>query len=339
MENNLKDKRVLVVGAGGFVGGFLVQEGLDRGCEVWAGVRATTSRRYLTDGRIRFVEFDFDNPETLGDTLRHAMPEGKWDYIIYNLGATKVKTYTDFNRINYDYLRSFTQALRSVDMMPGKFLYMSSLSVMGPGDERGYTPFHEDMIPRPNTRYGASKLKAEIWLQSDDIPYIIFRPTGIYGPRDHDYFLMFKSIANGFDFSVGYRRQMLTFVYVADLAKGVYMALADAPVKEIYDISESRAYSQREFRNYSRQSLGRRFVMPVRMPLWGVRAVSWVAEKIGVARNKPSTLNSDKYRIMKQRNWNVDTSKARRDFGFEAGTSLQSGIDKAVKWYREEKWL
>lgn len=333
------NKKVLVVGAGGFVGGFLVQEGLDRGCEVWAGVRATTSRRYLADPRIRFVEFDFDKPETLDAALRQAMPEGKWDWIVYNLGATKVNTYADFNRINYDYLRRFTEALKRTDMVPEKFLYMSSLSAMGPGDEKGYTPFDEEMIPRPNTRYGASKLKAEVWLQSDDMPYIIFRPTGIYGPRDHDYFLMFKSIAKGFDFSVGFRRQMLTFIYVEDLARAVYMALEKAPVKEIYDISESRAYSQREFRSYTKECMGRRFVLPMRMPLWAVKAVSVVAEKIGVARNKPSTLNSDKYRIMKQRNWNVDTTKARRDFGFEAGTPLRQGIGKTLDWYKEEKWL
>ena len=76
------NKKVLVVGAGGFVGGFLVQEGLERGCEVWAGVRATTSRKYLTDGRVRFVEFDFDKPETLDAALRQAMPEGKWDWVV-----------------------------------------------------------------------------------------------------------------------------------------------------------------------------------------------------------------------------------------------------------------
>ena len=51
----------------------------------------------------------------------------------------------------------------------------------------------------------------------------------------------------------------------------------------------------------SAHELGKKFVLPVRVPLWGVKAVSGIAEKWGVARMKPSTLNSDKYRIMKQR--------------------------------------
>ncbi len=336
----IRKKRVLVVGAGGFTGGFIVEEGLRRGYEVWAGVRETTSRRWLSDERIRFLNLDFSRPESLSATLSTALPAGeKWDYIVYNLGATKVMYYMDFSRINYDYLRYFTTALKSADIVPEKFLYMSSLSAMGPGDEKGYTPFDESMIPMPNTRYGASKLKAEMWLEMDGMPYIIFRPTGIYGPRDHDYFLMFKSISKGFDFSVGFRKQLLTFIYVEDLSRAVFDALEKAPVKETYDISEPRGYTQKEFRRLTAKAIGKKVVFPVRMPLWGVKAVSVIAEKIGVARMKPSTLNRDKYKIMKQRNWGVDVSKASRDFGFSPRMSLADGISESIRWYREEGWI
>ena len=99
----IRRKRVLVVGAGGFTGGFIVEEGLRRGYEVWAGVRETTSRRWLSDERIRFLNLDFSRPESLSATLSTALPAGeKWDYIVYNLGATKVMYYMDFSRINYD---------------------------------------------------------------------------------------------------------------------------------------------------------------------------------------------------------------------------------------------
>ena len=106
--------RVLVVGAGGFAGGFIVDEALRRGFEVWAGVRKSTSRQWLDDPRIRFAVFDFDRPDAVAETLRTTLPEGeKWDYIVYNLGATKVMRYADFSRINYDYLRHFTSALHN----------------------------------------------------------------------------------------------------------------------------------------------------------------------------------------------------------------------------------
>lgn len=333
-------KRVLVIGAGGFTGGFIVEEGLRRGYEVWAGVRASTSRKWLNDERIKFIEFDFDAPYHFPKILNDALPEGeKWDYIIYNLGATKVVRYLDFNRINYEYLRDFLHALHHTGKEPEKFLYMSSLSALGPKDERNYSPLTEEMIPTPNTRYGASKIKAEVCLMSSGVPYIIFRPTGIYGPRDKDYFLMFESVKKGIDFSVGFRRQMLTFIYVEDLARAIYDALEKAPAGEVYNISESASYTQKEFRRICAEEIGKKFVLPVRVPVVGLKAVSWVAEKINALRSQPSTLNSDKYHIMKQRNWNVDVSKARRDFGFNPKVDLREGVRRSVEWYRKEGWM
>lgn len=340
-------KRVLVVGAGGFAGGFICEECLHRGYETWAGVRDTTSRKYLGDKRLKFLEFDFNSPGKLTSALREALvgessadgSKPRFDYIIYNLGATKCLNFADFNRINYQYLKWFTDALKQAEMVPEKMLYISSLSAMGPGDERGYTPYTETMIPMADTRYGASKLKAEMWLATCGIPTVIFRATGIYGPRDKDYYLMFKSIQKGFDFSVGFRRQLLSFLYVEDLARACCDALEKAVPGETYIIGEPRAYTQKEFRRLAAAALGKKKVIPLRMPLWIVRAVSVVAEKIGVAKGQPSTLNSDKYKIMAQRNWNIDVSKAEKDFGFKAEVKLDEGIRRAVEWYKKEGWL
>ncbi len=58
-----------------------------------------------------------------------------------------------------------------------------------------------------------------------DFPWIIFRPTGVYGPHERDYLMMIKSIDRHWDFGVGYRKQMLTFIYVSDLAAAVFDAL------------------------------------------------------------------------------------------------------------------
>ncbi len=194
------------------------------------------------------------------------------------------------------------------------------------------------MIPMPNTRYGASKLKAEMWLEMDGMPYIIFRPTGIYGPRDHDYFLMFKSISSkGFDFSVGFRKQLLTFIYVEDLSRAV-LTLLKAPVKETYDISEPRGYTEGISPAYSQGYRQEGRIPRSGCPCGESRLSLSSQRKIGVARMKPSTLNRDKYKIMKQRNWGVDVSKASRDFGFSP-VSLADGISESIRWYREEGWI
>ena len=331
------NKNVLIIGAGGFVGGFIAEEALRRGYTVLAGVRESTSRRYLADDRISFVTLDYENPVQMAEAITDAIPEGDPYWLVYNLGATKCTNFADFNRINYQYLRNVVEALRQCGRIPQRFLYMSSLSALGPGDERTYAPLTGKTIPAPDTRYGVSKIKAETFLETcPDIPWTIFRPTGVYGPHELDYLMMIRSIDRHWDFGVGMRRQMLTFIYVKDLAAAVFDALAsDRTLRRKYIISEPRSYSQAEFRRIAARILGRKLVIPVRVPIWMLYVVSAVAEKIGVMRSKPSTLRRDKFRIMRQRNWNCSVDEAVADFGFAPRYDLAAGLTETVAAYRE----
>ena len=63
-------KSILIVGAGGFIGGFIAKKALECGYDTWVGVRASTSRRYLDDSRLHIVEFDYDNPEAVAGQLK-----------------------------------------------------------------------------------------------------------------------------------------------------------------------------------------------------------------------------------------------------------------------------
>lgn len=335
----MSKKSVLVVGAGGFIGGFIVKRGLELGYDVWAGVRESTSRRYLADGRIKFAVFDYDNPSVLQQQLAEQAPEGGWQYIIYNLGATKCANFNDFNRINYVYPVNFCQGLEAAGIMPERFLFMSSLSALGNADYMGYEPMTENTPAHPNTRYGLSKIKTETWLESHPaVPWIIFRPTGVYGPHEKDYLMMIKSIDARFDFGVGYRKQVLSFIYVSDLVQAMYDALrSDKTLHRKYIISEPQVYTQAEFRKIVARALGKRFVLPVKLPLWMGYVASVVAEKWGAIRLKPSTLNRDKFKIMRQRNWNCSVDRAVADFGFHADYPLERGIAETVKAYLEEK--
>ena len=334
-------KSILITGAGGFIGGFLVEEALRRGYDTWAAVRSTTSREFLTDERIHFIELDYTDQDRLEETLRDHMGEwGRWDYVVHNLGVTKSTNYMDFEQVNYGYLKALADAMQATNMTPDVFLLMSSLSVMGPGDEKTYQPFKSSDVPLPNTYYGVSKLKAETYLQSlEGFPYTIFRCTGVYGPRERDYYLMIKSIKRGFDFSVGFDKQMLTFIYVKDLVTAVMDALEKGPLHKAYFISENQGYTQQEFRKIVCEELGKKFVIPVTCPLWVVKRVCAIAEWIGKVTLKASTLNRDKFKILKQRNWLCDTSDARRDFGFNPQYSLREGIREAIAWYRQAGWL
>lgn len=332
---NLEGKSLLVVGAGGFIGGFIAAEGLRRGMKVTVAVRESTSRRYLTDPRLEFLVLDYDNRESMTEAIA-AAPQ--WDFIIYNLGATKCMNYVDFKRINYGYLRTFTEVLTETGHVPDRLLFMSSLSALGPGDEKNYTPLNGNTFPNPDTRYGQSKIMAEQHLEHfAGIPYIIFRPTGVYGPHEKDYLMMIKSIDSHFDFGVGFRKQMLTFIYVDDLVNAMFDALEAGVENRKYIISENRAYTQKEFRDIVARELGGKWVIPVKLPIWAVWTASAVAEKIAKWRCTTSTLNRDKFKIMRQRNWNADISDAVAEFGFNPRVDLREGIRRTVEAYRAAK--
>ena len=90
-------KKVLVTGASGFIGSFLVEGGLKRGMQVWAGVRKSSSRKYLQEQDIRFAVLDFTDSDHLAEQLqKHKLEHGGWDYIIHCAGVTKWSDKADF---------------------------------------------------------------------------------------------------------------------------------------------------------------------------------------------------------------------------------------------------
>ena len=324
---------VLITGASGFIGSFIVEEALKRRFGVWAGLRSSSSREYLKNRKIHFLELDFAHPNELRAQLSgHKGTYNKFDYIIHCAGMTKCVDKNDFDRVNYLQTKYFVDTLRELNMIPKQFIFISTLSVYGPVREKTYTPITENDEPAPNTAYGLSKLKAEIYLQSiPGFPYVIYRPTGVYGPREKDYFLMAKSIQQHTDFSVGFRRQDLTFVYVKDIVQAVFLGIE----KRV----DGKVYQSRTFSDLIRKELGNPFVIRLRCPLIVLKVVSLCAEFWAKRRNTTSTLNSDKYRIMKQRNWQCDITPAIEELGYHPEYDLERGVGETIAWYKDKGWL
>lgn len=149
-------KKILITGASGFIGSFIVEEALRRGLETWAAVRPTSSLRYLQDDRIHLLTLDLQDPARLMDQLR----PHRFDYIVHAAGATKCQDPADFFRVNRDGTRHLFQAVRALSMPVERIVFLSSLSVFGAIHEtQPYTPITEADQPRPNTCYGRSKLR------------------------------------------------------------------------------------------------------------------------------------------------------------------------------------
>ena len=334
-------KSILITGASGFIGSFLVEEALRRGFDTWAGVRASSSRKYLQQPELHFLELDFAHADRLYSQLKaHREAHGAFDYIIHCAGATKCIDQADFDRVNYEQTRAFADTLLRLDMVPQQFAFISTLSVFGPIHEDTYEPIREADTPQPNTAYGRSKLKAEQYLMGlEDFPYVFYRPTGVYGPRERDYFLMAESIKRHTDFSVGYRRQDLTFVYVNDVVQAVFLGIERQVSRRAYFLSDGQVYASRTFSDLICRELGNPLIIRIRCPLFLLKVVSLLAERWARLRHTASTLNRDKYNIMKQRNWQCDITPAVRELGYRPAYDLDRGVRETIAWYKKEGWL
>ena len=199
----------------------------------------------------------------------------------------------------------------------------------------------EDDEIGPISVYGKSKLKAEEVLrkEGEGLPYVILRPTGVYGPREKDYFMMAKSIKGHMDFAVGFKRQDITFVYVKDVVQAVFRAIEHGKTGRAYFLSDGQVYQSATFSNLIHEELGRPWWIRIKAPIWLLRIITFFGERMAHLTGKISALNDDKYNIMKQRNWRCDIRPAQQELGFEPQVKLEEGVRRSIAWYKKNKWL
>ena len=329
--------KILITGASGFIGSFIVEEALRQGFETWAVVRKSSSRSFLQDERIHFIELNLSSEEQLKEQLK----EHQFDYVVHAAGVTKCLHKEDFFRINTEGTKNLVCALIALQMPLKRFVYISSLSIMGAiREEQPYQEIRESDKAQPNTAYGKSKIEAEEWLDTvKGLPYVILRPTGVYGPRERDYFMMAKSIQAHTDFAVGFKQQDITFVYVTDVVQAVFLALEKGQTGRRYFLSDGEVYQSSTFSDLIRKELGNPWWIRITAPIWLLRVITFCGEYIGHMTGKVTALNNDKYYIMRQRNWRCDIEPARQELGYEPKVKLAEGVHRSIQWYKENGWL
>ena len=180
--------KVLVTGAGGFIGSHLTEELIKRGEEVRAFLR------YNSQGDIRLLRFlpkrlqskieyffgDIKDP----DSVRRAVRGCKK---VYHLAALIAIPYSyinpnDFVQTNVTGTANLLNACRDDDVE--KIIHTSTSEVYGTAR---YVPIDEKHPLQGQSPYAASKIGAdqlaESYFRAFDLPVVIVRPFNTYGPR------------------------------------------------------------------------------------------------------------------------------------------------------------
>jgi nucleoside-diphosphate-sugar epimerase len=330
----MNDKLISVVtGASGFVGSHLVDLLLEKGHKVKCIVRSSSNLRWLKDKDVEIVNTGLFDVEKLKEVVKDA------DYLFHVAGIVKAKKIEDYMKGNVETTKNLLEAVKAVNKSIKRVVIVSSLTATGPS--KIGKPNNELTPLNPITRYGISKKAEETLVKSymDEIPITIVRPPAVYGPRDTEIYLIFKTYKNGLLPLIGFNKKEVSIVHVSDLVRGIYLA-ATSPkaVGQIYFIGSKDYYNWDQMGNAIAKGMGKK-ALTIRLPHFLVYTVGAIAEFFSWFSSKAATFNFEKARDFVQEAQTCDSSKAFNDFGYVSEIPLEEGMKETIKWYKDNKWL
>jgi len=318
--------KALVTGATGFIGSHLCEELIKRGYSVTCLVRETSNLKWIEDLDLKLVKGDCTDRESLLNALHD------FDYVLHLAGLTKSGSDDAFFSTNTKGTANLIEAVAEKNPQLKRFIYISSLSAVGPS--KNGTPVDEHADPSPVSSYGKSKLEGEkaILKFKNTIPITILRPSAVYGPRDRDFLVLFKMVKKGIFPDWG--KSYYSFLYVDDLIQGIILCAESKGAEgKTYFLSENTFHSNEEVMKVIASALNAK-ARRLRIPKFVIPFCSFIGEKTNVG-----IINKDKMKEFTHLHWTCDAKKAKEEIGFIPRVFIGKGMKWTADWYRIHKWL
>lgn len=353
---DLENKKILVTGAAGFIGGALVKELLETVSPVTVIGIDNLNDYYdvsIKEYRLKeiektakehskstwtFIKADISDKSVIDVLFQIYKPE-----IVVNLAAQAGVRYSITNpdvyissNLNGFYniieacRHSFDDSAKGVEHL----VYASSSSVYG-GNTK--VPFStDDKVDNPVSLYAATKksneLLAHAYSKLYNIPSTGLRFFTVYGPAgrpDMAYFGFTNKLLKGEMIQIfNYGNCKRDFTYVDDIVHGVKLVMQSAPERmigedglpippySIYNIGNSNPENLLDFVQILSEELVRAKVLPADFDFESHKEL--VPMQAG---DVPVTY--------------ADTSALEADFGFKPDTNLRTGLRRFAQWYKE----
>lgn len=301
---------IALTGATGFVG----QAVLDEAGRRDQSIRALTRRPQAVREHIEWTDGDLSNPAALAMLIHDA------EAVIHVAGLTNAPDPDLFEEANVKGTKRLIDAAK--DKKVKRFIFVSSLSAREP-----------DL-----SAYGASKAKAETLVEASGLDWTIVRPPGVYGPRDVDYFEMFRSAKYGVVPLPP--RGASSIIHVDDLAR-LLLDLVDASPalvrRQMFEPDDGRegGYAHAELARAIGKAVGKRIFAP-HLP----KAALGIAAKADrLVRGSKARLTNDRVGYMTHPNWVARSAKAVPRAVWEPHIVGENGLRQTAEWYRRAGWL
>jgi nucleoside-diphosphate-sugar epimerase len=320
----MKSRLVSVTGATGFLGWHVVQAFIDAGWRV-RGIVRPGSRKPLPDAAER-IEASLDTP-----SLTRAFDAS--EAVVHLAGLTRAASELQFASVNVE---GTCAALDAACGVGARLVLVSSQAAAGPGTPM--CPAREDGKARPLTAYGRSKLMAEeVVRAAAGVPWIILRPSAVYGPWDRQFLPVFRLARHGLFPLIVHPDTAFTFLYVEDAAKAVVAAADSSVTGEAVFIGHPHAETATAFLQFVAHACGKRY-RPIRVSHALLRALALAGEVAWRAGYQPP-VDLSRLAEFGAGGFVCSVDRAREVIGFSAATPLHEGVERTLRWYRDAGWL
>ena len=348
MNINFSNKLILITGAAGFIGFYLAKKiletndntvsiiGIDNMNDYYdvslKETRLSTLNEIALDeskGNFTFIKGSLADKVLIDSVFNQYKPD-----IVVNLAAqagvrysiTNPEAYIESNLIGFCNIleacrHSYDNGAKGVEHL----VYASSSSVYGSNKKVPYST--DDKVDNPVSLYAATKKSNELLAHSYSklygIPSTGLRFFTVYGPMgrpDMAYFGFTNKLVKGEKIQIfNYGDMMRDFTYIDDIVAGVINVMSKTP-----DINEDGVkYKVYNIGNNQPESL-MSFVETLEKCLMREGIIDKPAEK-ELLPMQPG----DVYQTY------ADVEELVKDFGFKPSTSLEEGLSRFAKWYKE----
>ncbi len=324
----------VVTGSSGFIGSHLVDALLEQGTTVRALVRPES--RGARNPKVAYWTVD-----PLDD--RSVRESAAWKgvtHVYHVAGVTKRRTLSEFRYGNVVPTANLLSAAAGQELRLRRFVFVSSQAAAGPAND-ATSPVREEDAARPIEAYGQSKLEAEEATRryAKSIPVTIVRPGAVYGPRDVDFLNVFREARRRIAFHAAPRTQAMSLVYVRDLVQALIMA-ADCQAAEgrTYFAAGDQAVTWSDIYQAVARQAGSSPI-EIQLPAPALALAGKAGNLLSLLTGRHFLMNTNKVALSRPRWWLCDSSRARRELGWTATTTLDDGLLETYQWYVKEGWL
>lgn len=309
--------KVLVTGAGGFIGSHLVELLVREGYEVRAMTRYTSdshkgnlamlSREIMA--RVEIHNADLRDADAMTTALAGMD-------VVFHLGAIISIPYSyqhpeETVAVNIQGTLNVLQAMRQHGTPRG--VIVSTSEVYGSAQ---YVPIDEKHSLQPQSPYSATKIGAESlsisFHRSYNTPIVVVRPFNTYGPRQSARAVIPTIISQALtknEVKLGAIHTVRDYTYAADTARGLMLAaLPEEALGQVINLGTGQSVT-----------------------------IGYVANRVIEIIGKPVTLTSNDSQRLRPEASEVmrlesDNRLARELIGWEPQVSLDEGLQKTISW-------